>query len=90
MGYFTTLFVERVPSRYTNSVSFRCGMDQASILTSRIEDCIRMNEVEESLTENPFFRVFSENPLKLGFYLESITTGNFFHFVYMFSLFSST
>lgn len=45
-------------------------------MTSRLEDCTRMDEVEESLTENPFFPVFPENPLKLGFYLESITTGN--------------
>ena len=75
VGYFYISFTEKMPSRYTNNVSFRSGLSQGSILSVRIEDDLRMHEVEESLQQNSYFRVFSENPLQRGFYLDSITTG---------------
>ena len=68
------LFLERVVSQYTSNVSFR-STDQEGILASRIEDYGRRNEVEASLLENPSFRIFPENPLQMGFFLESIIPG---------------
>ena len=75
-GYFTVSFVERIISQYTTNVSFRSGMTQDSILQSRLEDRDRMYEVQESLSDNSSYRLFPENPLQLGFYLETITTGD--------------
>ena len=71
VGYFDISFTEKIPSRYTNNVSFRSGLSQGSILSARIEDDLRMHEVEESLQQTPYFRVFSENPLQR----DCITTG---------------
>ena len=51
------------------------ALDQKRILTSRIYDDAHMHEVEDSVIENPFYRIFPENPLQLGFFLESITPG---------------
>ena len=75
-GYFTVSFVERIISQYTTNVSFRSGMTQDSILQSRLEDRDHMYEVQESLSDNSSYRLFPENPLQLGFYLETITTGD--------------
>lgn len=74
-GFFKVDFVEMVLSRYSSNASFRCGMDQVAIMSSRLDDIGRMHEVEESLMENSFYRIFSENPLKLGFFLDSIGNG---------------
>ena len=76
VGYFTVSFVEKVPSRYTSSVIFAGGLDQEEVLSTRLDDRDRMDGIGESLIESPLFRIFKENPLQLGFYLESITTGN--------------
>lgn len=67
VGYFRVSYLERVPSRYTSSVSFRSGT-QESILPSRIDDHIRRQGVEESLIESPSYRIFLNNPLQLGFF----------------------
>ena len=59
--------MEKVPSRYTSSVSFRSGT-QESILSSRIDDYIHRQEVEEPLIESPSYRIFLDYPLQLGFF----------------------
>ena len=35
-----------------------------------------MQEVEDSLLENSLYRIFPENPLHFGLFLDTITTGN--------------
>lgn len=73
-GYFVVTFVGRTPSRYTKNVSFR-SMNQEDILATRLEEDDRRHEVSDSLIENPHFRVFAENPLHLGYYLDRISVG---------------
>ena len=56
IGYFCTTFAERVPSRYTDLVSFRSGMEQEEVLSSRLgDDYARMKEVSDSIVEHPHF-----------------------------------
>ena len=74
-GFFTVEFVEMVISKYSSLASFRSGMNQTTIVSSRLDDVGRMNEVEESLLEKPDYRIFSENPLQLGFCLDCIGNG---------------
>ena len=64
-----------VHSDYSSLVSLRSGMSQSSILSSRINDQGRMDEVSDSLSANPDYRIFPENPLMLGFYLDSVRNG---------------
>lgn len=45
-----------------------------------------MHEVEESLLQNPNFHVSTENPLQIGFYLESITIGILIRFIVVFNI----
>lgn len=68
------MFSEKVYSRYSSNVSFR-SLDQERVLTSTIDDYDHMHEVEDSLLENPLYRIFPENPLQMGYYLDSTTTG---------------
>ena len=68
-------FLEVVHSEYSSLVSLRCGMSQSSILSSRLDDRDRMDEVSDSLSANPDYRLFPENPLMLGFYLNSVRNG---------------
>lgn len=64
----------KVESRYTNSVSFR-SIGQGDILSTRLDDLDRRHEVSHSLEENPSYRVFPENPLHMGYFLDSICIG---------------
>ena len=74
-GYFDVKFLEMVHSEYSSLVSLRFGMSQSSILSSRINDQGRMDEVSDSLSANPDHRIFPENPLMLGFYLDCVRNG---------------
>ena len=72
---FDVQFLEMVHSEYSSLVSLRSGMSQSSILSSRINDQDRMDEVSDSLSANPDHRIFPENPLMLGFYLDCVRNG---------------
>ena len=64
-----------VTSEYSSLASFRSGINQITIVSSRLDDVGRMDEVGESLLEKPDYRIFPENPLQLGFFLDSIGNG---------------
>ena len=68
-------FVTKTLSHYTETFSFRSGVDQESIVCYHLDDSDRMDEVQASLLEHPYYRIFPENPLHLGFYLSSIGSG---------------
>lgn len=74
-------FLEKIHSHYSSNVSFRC-FDQGHILTSALDDHDRMHEVEDSLLENSLYRIFPENPLHFGFFLDTITTGKLCYSIY--------
>lgn len=74
-GYFSIVFLGGVESEYSSNTSFR-STDQEGILTSHAYYG-RRNEVEQSLLDNSDYRIFPENPLKMGFYLENIIPGKF-------------
>lgn len=57
-------------------MSFRSGLTQSAILTTRlVDDPDRMHEVEDSIVSNSLYRIFPENPLQFDFYLNSIGNG---------------
>ena len=71
-GFFRVEFIEKKKSRYAQKYSFRCGLTQEELLCYHWEDDKdRMFEVRDDVASTPLlqFRVFPENPLKFGFYL---------------------
>ena len=76
-GYFHLSFMGKTASRYRSAFSFRSGLLQQDIVCSYLHDNPdRMQEAKDSMVDNPTFRIFQENPLHLGFYLDSIGTGD--------------
>lgn len=75
-GYFCLWFLEKIPSRYTSAFSFKSCF-QEDIVCRRLDDDDRMHEAEDSMIDNPYYRIFPENPLHHGFYLSSIGIGKF-------------
>lgn len=68
--------MEMTPSRYASKAIFRTGKSQASLLSTSKHCAVDLNhEVEESLCEKQEYRVFLDNPLKMGFFLDTIGNG---------------
>ena len=68
--------MEKICSEYSDKVSFRSGLSQSAILSTRLmEDPDCMHEVEDTLLTNALYCIFPENPLQYGFYLNSIGNG---------------
>lgn len=75
-GYFDVTFLEMTHSRYSSKAVLRSGLSQECALsTSQLCSPDLNHEVEQSLIEVPLYRLFPENPLKMGFYLYSIGNG---------------
>ena len=76
-SYFDVAFVEVTPSRYAPTSVFHAGLNQVSLLsTSRHCDIDLNHEVEESLCEKQDYRLFLDNPLKMGLFLDTIGNGD--------------
>ena len=73
-GYFQVTFLEMTLSRFSSNAVLRCGMSQAAVLSSQDSDAD-----EEDQAGNQQYRLFADNPLKMGFYLDSIGNGDAVH-----------
>lgn len=67
--------MQKTTSRYRKEFSFRSGLLQEEIVSRRSQDPDRMDEAQGLLADQPIYRVFDENPLDLGFFLEHIGDG---------------
>lgn len=56
-GYVCLWFLEKIPSRYTNAFSFKSSL-QEDIVCGRLDDDDRMHEAEDSMIDNPYYRIF--------------------------------
>ena len=83
VGYFVVAFVDRSQSKYgSKKWSFRTALSQEDILCYHLGDNHdRMHEVQELVATTPGvqYRVFAENPLHLGHFLESLSDGMFLY-----------
>ena len=69
-GYFDVTFLEMTHNCYSSKAVLWSGLSlECALLTSKLCSPDLNNEVEQSLTEVPLYRLFQENPLKTGFYL---------------------
>ena len=70
-GYFKVYFVDRIESKYSKKISFYTST-QDRILSSRLDDHDQMYETQCSLSESDAYRLFPDNPLHMGFFLDRI------------------
>ena len=81
-GYFRVEFAKPRYIEFSDKHTFRFGLTQEDIVCSHLNDDLdRMHEAQALLVASPEaqFRLFPENPLKMGYFLESIEDGMLFN-----------
>ena len=74
-GYFNIFFIEKVFSAYDDTKVSFSTTTQDRILSGRVDDHDKMYEIGCSLSKCDCYRLFSDNPLHMGFFLDSISGG---------------
>lgn len=72
-GHFNIRYIGKYFSEYSDDVGFK-SMGQDVILSHHLhDDDDKMYEVQCSLAQSDTYRLFSDNPLQMGYFLDSIS-----------------
>ena len=74
-GHFNIFFIEKVFSAYDDTKVSFSTTTQDRILSGRVDDHDKMYEIGCSLSKCDCYRLFVDNPLHMGFFLDSISGG---------------
>ena len=74
-GHFNIFFTEKVFSAYDDTKVSFSTTTQDRILSGRVDDHDKMYEIGCLLSKCDAYRLFSDNPLHMGFFLDSISGG---------------
>ena len=82
IGYFRIGFIQRKYYKPAGKYTFRSGLTQEDIVCSHANDNVaRIYEVQESIVAYPEaeFRLFPENPLHMGYFLDNIEDSEYYN-----------